>query len=205
MSDELQLLIEGGEQAVGELFSRYRDRFERMIDFRMDDRVRGRIDPEDVLQEAFIEVARRIPEYIARHEVSFFVWARQITWQILIGMQRRHFGQKRDPRREHEAHSPARHDATSHSIAAAFFAQLTTPSQAAMKREEIEQLRAVLDSMDEMDREVLALRHFEHLGNNQVAEVLGLSVTAASNRYIRAMTRLSEIMQRLNASQESAE
>ena len=48
--------------------------------------------------------------------------------------------------------------------------------------------------MDEIDREVLALRHFEELTNNEVAEVLGLQKSAASNRYVRALTRLRTIL-----------
>ena len=76
-------------------------------------------------------------------------------------------------------------------------AQLTSPSRALIRDEEIQQLHHVLSSMDEVDREVLALRHFEHLGNAEVAQALGLSVTAASNRYVRAMTRLGEILQGL--------
>ncbi len=70
---------------------------------------------------------------------------------------------------------------------------MTSPSQAMVKQEELQQLRQLLESMDEIDREVLALRHFEQLSNNQIAEALGISITAASNRYVRAMLRLSQI------------
>lgn len=109
-------------------------------------------------------------------------------------MQRRHFGQKRSPQKEvNLRYNPA--SGTSDSIAQVICAQLTSPSRAAIRAEEIQQLHEALASMDEIDCEVLALRHFVHLGNTEVAEALGLSVTAASNRYVRTMTRLGEMMQ----------
>lgn len=193
MNDEIERLRVRGDAALAELFEHYREPLERMIEFRLDDRVRGRVDPDDVLQEAYIELARRLPEFLQAPNVSVFIWMRQLTYQILIGIQRRHFGQKRDPRHEvTHAFSPDP-NATSLSILSAFAEQMTSPSQALMREEELQQLRQMLEGMDEVDREVLALRHFEQLSNNQIAEALGISITAASNRYVRAMLRLSEI------------
>jgi RNA polymerase sigma-70 factor, ECF subfamily len=179
------------------LFSQHRPRLERLVEFRLDSRLKRRIDPSDVLQEAYIELARRYPDYAAAPAVSFYTWARQITLQILIDVQRRHFGQKRSPEQEIRFEFPGA-DGTSASIVQVLSAHLTSPSGAAIRAEEVKQLHAALASMDETDREVLALRHFEHLGNNEVAEALGLTATAASNRYIRAMVRLGEIMQRIS-------
>jgi RNA polymerase sigma-70 factor (ECF subfamily) len=193
---DLDSLIQGGESALGVIFARYQRPLERMIEFRLDERVRGRVDPEDVLQEAFIEASRRLKEYLAAPQVSFYVWLRQITYQTLLTVQRRHFGQKRDPRLEVNAMANTNQDATCLSIFSAFVGQLTTPSQVLMKQEQLDQLKQVLAEMDEIDREVLALRHFEHLSNSQIAESLGISATAASNRYVRAMTRLSDIAQK---------
>lgn len=200
MSNEPQNPVTDGQGDVAERFSQYRDRLERLVEFRLDHRLRSRIDPADVLQEAFIEIARRHAEYLNDPRVCFYVWARQLTLQVLINLQRRHFGQKRSPQQEvklanHQA------DDTSESIAQVICAQLTSASGAAIRSEETERLHAALASMDEIDREVLALRHFEHLGNAEVAEALGLTPTAASNRYIRAMTRLGEILRR--ATEES--
>lgn len=193
MSDEIEQLRARGEAGLAELFEKYRGPLERMIEFRLDDRVRGRVDSEDVLQEAYLELARRLPEYLAAANVSLFIWMRQQTYQVLIAVQRRHFGQKRDPRYEvTQAVSPDP-NATSLSILSAFAEQMTSPSQALMREEELQQLRQMLEGMDEIDREVLALRHFEQLSNNQIAEALGISITAASNRYVRAMLRLSQI------------
>ncbi len=88
---DLDSLIQGGEAALGAVFARHQRPLERMIEFRLDERVRGRIDPEDVLQEAFIEGSRRLAEFLAAPNVSFYVWLRQITYQTLLTVQRRHF------------------------------------------------------------------------------------------------------------------
>lgn len=193
MHDEIDQLRSRGDAALADLFEKYREPLERMIEFRLDDRVRGRVDSEDVLQEAYIELARRLKEYLAGSNVSVFIWMRQITYQVMIGVQRRHFGQKRDPRFEVTHAVSPDPNATSLSILSAFAEQMTSPSQALMREEELQQLQQMLEGMDEVDREVLALRHFEQLSNNQIAEALGISITAASNRYVRAMLRLSQI------------
>lgn len=201
MNEEIEQLRQGGESAVADFFSRHRDRLERLVEFRLDPRLRSRVDPGDVLQEAYIEIARRYRDFLEDAKVSFYVWARQITLQVLIDTQRRHFGQKRTPQQEVKFHRGP-NESTSGSIAQVLHSQLASPSGVAIRAEEIQQLNIALDSMDEMDREVLALRHFEHLGNSEVAEALGLSVTAASNRYVRAMGRLGEIMNRITSSRE---
>lgn len=196
MNEELRRLTDGGEIALAELFSQHRDRLVRLIDFRLDPRLQSRVDSEDVLQEAYIEISRRLNDFLGQAEVSFYVWTRQLTLQTLIDVQRRHFGQKRSPRREIKLRQNPVGE-TSDSIAQVIRAQLTSPSRVAIRAEEMQQLHQALATMDEIDREVLALRHFEHMGNNEVAEALGLSASAASNRYVLAMTRLAEIMQQL--------
>ncbi len=191
---EVRRLTEGGTVALAGLFSDYRERLERMVEFRLDPRLRGRVEAADILQEAYIEMARRVGDYTSDPAVSFFVWARQLTYQTLIGIHRRHFCEKRDPNLEIRlGQRPALSDA-SDSIARLLLDERTTPSQAAARSEDVLVLRAALESLDPIDREVLALRHFEQLGNNEVAQTLKLSVTAASNRYIRAMTRLGAIL-----------
>lgn len=195
--DERQTLLEGGQTALASLFSTYRDRLERIVSFRMDRRMRGRIDAADILQEVWLEVAGRLQSFLDAADVSFFVWLRQQTLQTLVDVHRRHFRQKRDVNREIRFSATGTSDGTSLSIAQFLIDQLTSPSQAIANAEELQWLQDALNSMNEVDREVLALRHFEQLGNAQVAEILGLTPTAASNRYLRAAARLSEIMQRM--------
>ena len=80
--------------------------------------------------------------------------------------------------------------ATISSMALQLVAHLTSPSQLAIRAEMLVQVSQTLEDMDPIDREILALRHFEELRNSEVAEVLQLKEAAASNRYIRALTRL---------------
>lgn len=194
MSEEVAKLKAGGVEAASVLFAVYRRRLVAIIEFRMDRRLLGRVDTEDVLQEAWIEIARRLNDYLARPNVSFFIWVRQITWQTLLGFHRRHLSLKRNADREVRLRGEPGNFTTGGSIARALCAQLTSPSQAMMREEEIEQLREALETINDTDREVLALRHFELLTNKEVAEVLNIGHTAASNRYVRALRRLRDVL-----------
>ena len=195
-------LITGGDAAVAELFSEFQPRLERMVEFRLDRRLRGRVDSLDIIQEAYIEIARRIGDYTSNPAVAFYVWVRQITWQTLVSVHRRHLGQKRHPSMEVRLNRKGPKE-TTYSIAEALVGQLTSPSGAARRQEDYDQLREALSTMDETDREVLALRHFEQLGNNEDAEVLGNARTAASNRYVRAINRLGDVLATLPHFQEA--
>ena len=193
--EEITALREGGSQAVADLYSTYRPQLERMVDFRMDRRLLGRVDAGDILQDSYMEIARRIDSFLEDPSVSFFVWARQITWQTLMMAHRSHLGaQKRDARQEVQLHGVGFGEGTSVSLASRLIGDVTSPSERAIRDEQTERLRQALDSMDSIDREVLALRHFEQLSNREVAEVLNLGKTAASNRYVRALERLKKIM-----------
>lgn len=166
-----------------------------MVEFRLDRRLYGRVDATDILQEAYIEIARRLDGFLDDPQVSFFIWARQITWQTLLMAHRTHLGvQKRDARQEVALNAVAWTQGTAVSLASRLAGDVTSPSQGAIRDERAMKLRSALDSMDPMDREVLALRHFEQLSNKEVSEVLKIQKTAASNRYVRALKRLKEIM-----------
>ncbi len=196
--EEIELLRSGGSDQFAEVFSRYEDRLQRMIRFRLDRRLYGRVDSADVLQEVWLDASKRVTEYVANPVVPVFIWLRQIAWQTIIDLHRRHLGaQKRSVANEVAlgAGSGGNQEDTSLSIAARLAGDLTSPSQAAMRDERMQQLRQALAEMDEIDREVLALRHFEELGNNEVAEILGIQKTAASNRYVRALKRLKEVLE----------
>lgn len=192
---QIQQLRQGGEQALAQLFADNLQRLERIIRFRIDSRIRGRVDAADVLQEAYLTAARRLPEFLSAVSSSWFVWLRQLTLQTLTDVHRREFCQRRDAGREVRLAGLVETGNTSLSIASFLIDQLTSPSQQIAQAEELQQLQEALNSMPEIDREVLALRHFERLSNLQTAEILGLSPTAASNRYVRAAARLTEILQ----------
>lgn len=173
-----------------------RPRLERIVSFRMDRNVAQRLDPSDVIQESFFEIERRLEEYHRDRTVPFFVWVRQRVLQTMIDMQRGHWRDKRSVGREQDMDGIHNQGSTSMSIIHWMMDDITSPSQAAIKHEEVEQLQRSLDQMSETDREILAMRHFEHLSNAEVAQVLAISPTAASNRYIRAAARLAELLRR---------
>ena len=193
----LTRLKAGDEKALGELYSLHRDRLKQMLEFRMDRRLRGRADASDILQEVFIDAHERMRHYLKKPEMSFYIWLRQLTTQRLIDIHRRHLlAEKRDARQEISIHRRMA-AATSASMAALLVARLASPSQMAMRAELVEQIENALEKMDAVDREVLALRHFEELRNGEVAEVLGLKPAAASNRYVRALSRLRDVLEEM--------
>lgn len=194
--EDIEQLRAGGKQALADLFLRHRHRLVKMIDFRLDALLLGRLDVADVLQDAYLMASRRLSDYLRDPAVPVFVWLRTMTQQVLADTHRRHLGaQKRDARRDIPLHRRPGHESTSASIAARLAGSLTSPSKAAARQDMREHLHRALDQMDALDREVLALRHFEDLTNGEVAAVLGLQKAAASNRYVRALKRLKQIME----------
>jgi RNA polymerase sigma-70 factor (ECF subfamily) len=161
----------------------------------MDHRLKGRIDSEDIVQEAYLEAAQRLKDYAANPPISFFLWLRYLAAQKLIDAQRHHLGvEKRDANREVSLYRGPMPEASSASLAAQLLGRLTSPSLAAIRAETQIKVQEVLNTMDPMDREVLVLRHFEHLSNHEAAELLGITPAAASKRYITALKRLKAIL-----------
>ena len=194
---QLELLKQakaGKPQALGELLQTHRESLLRIIKFRMDPRLRSRLDADDVVQDSFIEATQRF-ENFEEQEMPFFLWLRFITVQKLFQMHRRHLGAKaRDANREISIFSTPQPQATSAMLAAHLLGKHTSPSVAAMRAEQSRKVERVLNSMSEVDREIVALRRFERLKNDDVAKLLKISRTAASNRYVRALERLQKEM-----------
>lgn len=185
----------GDPTALVELFARNRERLRRMVRLRLDRRLQGRIDPSDVLQEAQVDVLRRAGEYAANPAMPPFLWLRFLTGQRLLAMHRQHLGARmRDAGQEVALHRGPFPDATSVSLAALLLGRLTSPTRAARRAEMQIQLQEAINSMDEIDREILILRHFEELSNTETAKVLDIGKTAACNRYMRALKRLKAIL-----------
>jgi RNA polymerase sigma-70 factor (ECF subfamily) len=198
-SDDVREMLDGARRgdplALASLYSRHRDRLRRMVEFRLDARLRGRVSPSDVLQEAYIDALKRLPHYQADPDVPFYVWLRTVTIQRLIDVHRQHLvAGIRDASREVAPGRTEAVEASSEKMAE-FIGDLTSPSQAVQRVEIITQVRAALDRLDPIDREVLALRHFEELSNREVAALLGIQVAAASKRYVRAIERLREVLE----------
>jgi RNA polymerase sigma-70 factor (ECF subfamily) len=194
-SDLLQRIAAGDAAAVAELFAAHRDRLRLMVRLRLDRRLQGRLDPSDVLQEAFLDIAHRAPEYAANPTMSPYLWLRYLTGQRLMQLHRRNLGtQMRDAGQEVSLYRGALPQASSESLANQLLGRLTSPTQAAVRAELQLRVQEALNALDAMDREVLTLRHFEMLSNAETAAVLGIRKTAASNRYIRALRRLKEVL-----------
>jgi RNA polymerase sigma-70 factor (ECF subfamily) len=191
----LERALGGDCAALAELFQRHRGRLEQMVRLRLDHRLRGRLDPADVLQEAYLDVTRRFGEYRRDPSMPFFLWLRLLTGQRLIDLHRQHLGTKmRDAGLEVSLHHGDFPPASSASLAELLLGRLTTPSRAAIRAETQLRVQEALNAMDAIDREVLVLRHFEMLSNEETAQVLGLKPSAASNRHLRAVKRLKEII-----------
>ncbi|MFH1304577.1 MAG: sigma-70 family RNA polymerase sigma factor [Planctomycetota bacterium] len=205
MSDEhenaeefLNRLRQDPEGVLADEYSQYRDRLWRIVNFRLDRRLLGRVDADDILQEAYLDAATRIEHYLNDPATSFFIWLRTVVGQTLIDVHRRHLGaQKRDVRREVKAKRRVFSASTSFQIADVLLGDLSSPSQAALKEELSAQLHEALESLNEIDREILVLRHFEELSNLEAAEVLEIESKTASMRYFRALTRLRSILVRI--------
>jgi RNA polymerase sigma-70 factor, ECF subfamily len=188
----------GDAHALEQILTRYRGRLKRMVKLRLDPRVQGRVDPSDVVQEAYLEVSQRLNDYLREPKIPFFLWLRLMTGQKLALEHRKHLGvQARNAAREVSLHHGAYPAASSAALAAQLMGRISTPSKAAMRADLRVRVQEALNRMEPLDREVLALRHFEQLSNAETALVLGVKETAACNRYVRALERLRMILGRL--------
>lgn len=185
----------GDEEAWTALLDRYGGRLKRMVALRLDDRLRSRFDPSDVLQEMAIQAARALPGYLEREDLPFYLWLRWLAGMTLQALHRRHLGvQARDAGRELRIWDGVVPAASSVALAAQLLGRDTRPLEAAIRAERSRAVQEALDALDPTDREVLTLRHFEELSNRETARLLGLTQAAASKRYIRALRRVKDVL-----------
>jgi len=195
--DLLQRAAHGDQASWGKLLTRHGERLRRMVVLRLDPRLQGRVDPADVLQDANLEASRRLAEYVRKPTMPFYLWLRFLAGQRLLALERHHLGaQRRSVGREVSLYRGPMPETSSAALAAQLLGRLTTPSQAAIRAERKVILQEALNQMDPLDREILALRHFEQLSNAETARELGIQESAASKRYLRALVRLKEILGR---------
>ncbi len=184
------------EEALAKYFFAVEPRLKRIINFRLDYRLGGRVSESDVIQETYVRAAKRIDSFLEKDDMPFFVWLRLEVSQKLHEIHRHHFGaEKRDVRKEVNLRGNNDSGKTSMALAAHIVAQLTSPSRLIQRAEQIAALEKTLAEMNELDREVIALRNFEELTNVETAKALGIEPAAASKRYLRALKRLREIME----------
>ncbi len=194
--ESLKRAIAGDQTALSDLWAQYRERLRRLVKLRMDRRLQGRLDASDVLQEAFLDFATRAHEYVQNPAMPFFLWLRFLTGQRLQLLHRHHLGTRmRDAGREVSIHRGPMPQATSMSLAAQLLGRFTSVTQAVQRAEMQIMLQEVINNMDDIDREILALRHFEELSNEETAQVLGIKRSVASSRHLRALKRLRQVLQ----------
>jgi RNA polymerase sigma-70 factor, ECF subfamily len=193
----------GDREAVNSLLNRYRDRLRRMVEVRLDTRLQARLDASDVVQDAYVEVAERLDEYLRDPKLPLFLWLRLVVGERLMKLHRHHLGtQMRDAGREVSLYRGALPVASSAALAAQLLGRHTSPTQAVVRAERILRLQKALNTLDAVDREIVSLRHFEELTAAETARVLGIEESAAAKRYFRALKRLKEILAAMPGGQE---
>jgi RNA polymerase sigma-70 factor (ECF subfamily) len=191
----------GDNDSWRELVKRHHGRLRRMVELRLDPRLHGRVDPSDVLQEAYLDASGRLAEFLQHDEVPFFLWLRSLVGTRLSKAHRHHLGTRmRDARREVSLYRGAMPEASSVALASKLLGRECRPSEAAVRVELQMRVQDALNHMDPLDREALSLRHFERLSAAEAARVMGISEAAAGKRYLRALTRLKEILTRMPGS-----
>lgn len=196
--DDLRLVERaraGDGAAAGEALVRHRARLRRMVEARLDRRVRGRVDPSDVLQEGFVDAVGKLPGYLAAPRLPLFLWLRLVVGERLAKVHRDHLGaQARDAGREVSLYRGPMPAASSAALAAHLLGKETSPTQAAVRAERLLRLQEALNALDPVDREILSLRHFEELTHPEAARVLEIGEAAAAKRYVRALKRLKDVL-----------
>jgi RNA polymerase sigma-70 factor (ECF subfamily) len=191
----LDLAKNGDRQAVEALLARHRDAVRRMIDLRLDPAIVQRVDASDVVQEVLLEASRRLRDFLQNPVMPFHLWLRHIAKDHIIDAHRKHNqAKKRGVSREQPLARPGWTERSSLDLAGQLIDQEPTPASAAIRRELERRLHAALERLDENDRDMIFMRHFEQLANQDVAAALGLTEAAASMRYLRAIRRLRDLM-----------
>jgi RNA polymerase sigma-70 factor, ECF subfamily len=185
----------GNADAVDQLLARHREPIRRMIDLRLDPAIVQRLDASDVVQDVLIEASRRLKDYLNTPSMPFHLWLRHIAKDHIIDAHRRHhLAQKRGVGREQPIHHPAWSDRSSLDLAAQLLDQDLTPASAAIQQEMQRRLQEAILQLDDDDREVILMRHYEMLANQEVASALELTEAAASMRYLRAVRKLRDLL-----------
>lgn len=185
----LELAKAKSPDALEELFRRHQERLGRMIAVRMDSRLQSRVDVSDIVQETLIEAHRQIDQYLSEQPIAFYPWLRQIAWNKMIDVYRRHItAQGRDVSREQNAMPIA--DESAMDLMQSLAGSITTPSQAVARDELHQTVRRALDELGETDRELIVMRHLERLTTREAAEALGITEAAVKTRLLRALQRL---------------
>ena len=192
----LEQARKGDQSAVNELMDRHRNSLRQLVRMRLDQKIQKRVDASDVVQDVLVEANRRLEKYLADPIMPFHLWLRQITKDRIIDAHRRHrVSAKRSVDREQQMVAPRGYDQSSIHLASLLGDQRLTPAAAALQQEMARKVEQAISQLDEKDCEIIVMRHYEHLTNQEIGKVLDLTEPAASMRYLRAIRRLRQVMQ----------
>jgi RNA polymerase sigma-70 factor, ECF subfamily len=198
-TSQTQEILDGARRgdpgAVNRLLDRHRESLRRLVQLRLDRKLARRVDASDIVQDVLLEANGRLEDYFRDPRMPFHLWLRHLAQDRIIDMHRQHRGaQRRSLDREQALASPSFGDQSSFDLAAQLRDHELTPAAASIRKELEARFLAALDQMEEEDREILLMRHFEQLGNSETATALGLSPAAAGMRHLRALRRLRSIL-----------
>ncbi len=198
-ADQTQQLLagvkDGDAAAMNRLMERHRDAVQRLVQMRLDRKIKQRVAVSDVVQDVLIEANRRLQDYVANPAMPYHLWLRQITKDRIIDAHRRHRGSaKRSVDKEQPVVAPAGMHQSTMDLAAQICDPELTPAAAATQKEMARRVEAAIAELNEQDAEIIVMRHYEKLSNQEVAQALGLTQPAASMRYLRAVRRLREML-----------
>jgi RNA polymerase sigma-70 factor (ECF subfamily) len=195
-TDQLLRAARGGDRAaVDALLQRHREALRRMVDMRLDPALARRLDASDIVQEVMLEANRRLDEYLRDPKMPFHLWLRHMARDRIIDAHRRHrVAARRTLDREQPLVVAGTFDHSTQELAAQLCDPELTPSARAAWHEALRRFQVAVEQLSDQDREIIFMRHFEQLSNQDAAAALGLSPPAASMRYLRALRRLRELL-----------
>ena len=199
-TDPAELLASADRQSrpavLNRVLASFRPRLRKMVGLRIHPKISARVDASDIVQDAFFEAAKRLEDYLEQRPMPFRIWLRRIAAQKLVDVHRRHLGaEARDARREISYYPHRALAVDSEALSEHLIASVSSPSEMAQRAERKAKLAQVLDGLEPIDREIIAMRHFEQLTNAETACELGIQESAASKRYVRALHRLAELLE----------
>jgi len=191
-TEELLVRAKAGDgAAVNRLMERFREGVHRVVRMRLDQKIQGRIDVSDIVQEVFVEANRRLQDYLKNPSMPFHLWLRHIARDRIIDAHRRHrVSAKRSVDRERPLVARGGVDRSTLEFAAQLCDQQLTPAAAATRRELARRVEHAITQLADQDAEIIFMRHYEQLSNQEVALTLQITEPAASMRYLRAVRRL---------------
>lgn len=206
-TDELLAKAKDGDDlAVNLLMDRHRNALRQLVRMRLDRKIQRRVDVSDVVQDVLVEANRRLQVYVENPIMPFHLWLRQIARDRIIDAHRRHrVSAKRSVDREQPIVSPQGQDQSSYQLAALIGDRQLTPAEAALQKEIAGQVEHAITLLNEADSEIIIMRHYEMLSNQDIAAALDLTEPAASMRYLRAIRRLKEVLEEVTSDQTKNE